>query len=253
MSIRRILTKPISIFVIGALFGVLLTTILFSIATRDSGLIAWASDFARNIGAVMIGVVLIFFLIGLIEGNRGTSAFQKFLIKNARSKDKSIARNAVRELRDQGWLAGKHGVLQTMELDFADLQGTDLSHANLHQSTLRFANLSHCDFRHTDMTGANLVYANLQGARFLANATFDEHTVLPDAKQYQGDGEENDNTVYHYKYWTAGHNWAEYITGEIYQNFDDEWKRRMGWVEPDIWKKQNDWWGIIEWDNRRQA
>jgi uncharacterized protein YjbI with pentapeptide repeats len=77
---------------------------------------------------------------------------QADLVLRMGSTDNATALNAVRELRNRGWL--ENGSLRGKVFTKANLQGVDLTRADLQGSKLNWANLKEAD----------LTYANLQGA-----------------------------------------------------------------------------------------
>ncbi len=84
---------------------------------------------------------------------------QKDLIRQMGSPNNLTGLDAVRELRDMGWLTD--GSLNGKAFSNANLQEANLSHADLQQAKLNWANL-----KEADLTEANLEGADLSGAHF---------------------------------------------------------------------------------------
>lgn len=120
------------------------------------------------------------------------------LVREARSNVNDVARQAINELWEHGWLSGHDGLLrgtdfyranlqgailglanlQGTQLVEANLQGADLVYANLQGARLGEANLQGANLRGANLQGANLVYANLQGADLL-RANLEHALILP--------------------------------------------------------------------------
>jgi uncharacterized protein YjbI with pentapeptide repeats len=82
----------------------------------------------------------------------------------------------------------------------ANLQGADLFKANLQGANLIAAKLQDADLGYANLQGADLRSANLKGAK-LDDASYDEKTVLPDAKYI---GIDDDGKDIFDKYYIAG-------------------------------------------------
>lgn len=91
------------------------------------------------------------------------------LIKQWRSKNDQLARQALDEIRRQGWLTD--GSLAGVSLYGAHLAGTDLRRARLPRAILSGIDLIGADLRGADFSGADMIDSNLSGAN-LTNAVF---------------------------------------------------------------------------------
>lgn len=166
--------------------------------------------FGLSVAVELVGAAATYFLLVRWVEERVEEEVEEQptdLIERMGSNVNAVAVAAADNLRQRGWLrdgsmrearllmANLHGAnlrdanLQEVNLWGADLGGADLWGADLRQSNLllanlqgarlRFANLQGANLWGAELQGANLLQANLQGAR-LAEAWFDEHTVLPD-------------------------------------------------------------------------
>ncbi len=166
--------------------------------------------FGLSLAVELIGATATYFLLVRWVEERVEEEAEEHpadLIERMGSNVNAVALAAADNLRQRGWLrdgamrearllmANLRGAnlrdanMQEANLWGADLQGADLWGAdlrlanlllaNLQGARLRFANLQGANLWGADLQGANLLQANLQGAR-LAEAWFNEHTVLPD-------------------------------------------------------------------------
>jgi uncharacterized protein YjbI with pentapeptide repeats len=108
--------------------------------------------------------------------------------------------------------------LQGGDLRETNLQGADLREANLRGADLREANLQAATLWRANLQGTNLGGVNLIGTKDIETATFDEKTVLPDAKRLQNEQggyprDENGGYIYD-KYWTPKTDMTRYTNPE---------------------------------------
>lgn len=161
--------------VLGILLGMAVASSLAGLWGSEQG---WAA-FLLNLGTSLIGAVMTYVLIDLVLG---MAQYKETLIRKMGSRVNDVAREAVEELRDEGWL--KDGSLQGAKLtganlecanlEIANLQGTNLAFANLKKGNLFFTNLQRADLTgaclqgafmlEINLAGANLERANLEGA-----------------------------------------------------------------------------------------
>lgn len=154
----------IAFFVLGALSMLALLSLGLSLGTAGGNVFAWVSDFSQNFSTEMIGAVLTFGLFGLADRTRLTQTYKQTLLRNARSEVNAVALQAIEELREHDWLAGRNGLLKGALLQNANLQDANLLRANLQNATLRYTNLMGSRLELAELVGANLEGANLQGA-----------------------------------------------------------------------------------------
>jgi uncharacterized protein YjbI with pentapeptide repeats len=125
------------------------------------------------------------------------------------TKDNRIALQAIRELRDRGWL--EDGALQgaafcKVNIHDANLENADLCCAGFHQANLSWADLSNADLRaaklslcdlsgsnmkNTKLDSADLYKANLRGARNLTDEQLRKVSrlcgaIMPNGALYDG-------------------------------------------------------------------
>ncbi len=154
---------------------------------------------------------------------------KQHLIRDMSSRVNSIAVKAAEELRRENWLqdGSLHGAnlsyavlhdaymrnadlqevdlakahLQRAKLNKADLARAILERANLESARLNDADLTEVDmeaanlqkayFRNAILHGANFQYASLRDTEGLENASFDEHTILPNGDHWHKDYDVN--------------------------------------------------------------
>jgi len=133
-----------------------------------------------SIGITVLGVDIAYAL-------RDKKRLRERLKREAGSRSNAIAIGAVEWLRAEGWLQGDDGLLKGEEtvLNYANLQGANLTRANLQGTKLVQAKLQGTDLFQANLCGASLYGANLckaqlQGAN-LSNANL-KSADLRDAK-----------------------------------------------------------------------
>lgn len=130
--------------------------------------------------SVALTVLVVDFFARKREEQRRQQETQQRLTREAGSLDNATAINALREIKDRGWLNGGLSLLAGMTLRDARLTNADLSEANLQNTT----------FLRTDLTGANLDGVVLNGGNLAAcqldGASFNE-ARLRGVKAYETD------------------------------------------------------------------
>lgn len=140
------------------------------------------------------------------------AALQGRLITEAGSINNATARNAIDSLRSLGWLTKKDKVqaLRGVNLEFADLDSTDLSEGFLAGANLRRANLSFADLRDADLSAANLAVVNLRNAHLESANLSDANLSQADLHNAQLDDTHLDNAQFHAETRLPdGRNWSE--------------------------------------------
>lgn len=147
------------------------------------------ASFAGGLSTELFGAVLTFIVIDILI-NRAEKAEESAATANARiqqlildmaSQNNHVAKQAVNELRREGWLtdgslqgaALRHindigdGYLLGIELRQADLQQADLNNAKLQMADLEYAQLQQADLIGADLQSASLYGANLTHAQMI--------------------------------------------------------------------------------------
>jgi hypothetical protein len=136
----------------------------------------------KEISPELIGIGITVLIIDNANESIKRREEKKRLILQMGSPDNAFVREAVRQLRERGWLMD--GSLSKANLHRANLSGADLSNAVMIGVNLEGAELEGCDLTQADLSAANLLKAilrqadlsdaNLEGARMeyadLANA-----------------------------------------------------------------------------------
>jgi len=86
------------------------------------------------------------------------------LVWEVGSGSNEFAKNAIGQMRYEGWLTGKNGLLKGEFLSNANLQNANLRNANLRRADLQDALLYKADLSYSKLRKANLRGAKLQGA-----------------------------------------------------------------------------------------
>lgn len=121
-------------------------------------------SFLVEFRAELIGAGIATLLIGNASQAAQIQEEKKRLILQMGSPDHSFAIEAVRQLRQQGWI--EDGSLKGADLAGVDLSGVGLGQANMSGATLIGANFSLAKFFKANLSGANFYEANLSRANF---------------------------------------------------------------------------------------
>ncbi len=134
----------------------------------------FVSDFYANGGAELLSIAITVLVIETLSERRSNRIEKQRLIAEMGSLDATTTRNAVRQLRANGWLYD--GSLNSADLNEANLDGTDLRNANIERANLQSAKLNHSrldnacirdsNFAHAELNKANLTNTDLQNANF---------------------------------------------------------------------------------------
>jgi uncharacterized protein YjbI with pentapeptide repeats len=122
------------------------------------------------------------------------------------------------------WVDLRGSSLKKAILNGANLEKANLSGANLEEANLREVNMEGANLYHANLIGAGLRGANLKGAN-LSHVTFDEKTLLPDAK-YQG-MDESWQPIYD-KYWTPDTDMTRYTDPNHPDFWQPDWVKNQG-------------------------
>lgn len=184
-----------------ALFAVLTVIGLGVFYLADKSLIG---GYWTNIISTVLGAVLTIVILDKRNDYRAEREFKERLILQMGSPDNTFAVEAVRLLRQKGWLEDgslkkamlwkanlkdanlKRAILQNADLWGANLQSSDLRTANLESADLWESNLQNADLKKANLQRSNLWEANLQGAD-LTGVEFSLDTVLPDTSHWTPD------------------------------------------------------------------
>lgn len=173
------------------------------------GSLIFGSGYFTNVYTEALSVIATIAVLNRLSDWREMRQRKARLCREAYSRDNSTALNAIDWLRAEEWLCLEHaehllaGIkMSRANLENAYLYGADLHAVNFYKATLakadlsqsdmgetylHRANLSHASMFGTDLRGAVLWNANLRQVKHLDKATFDETTVLPDARPLQDD------------------------------------------------------------------
>mgnify|MGYP000185296155 CR=1 FL=1 len=194
--------EPEEIVVMGmVIFGTGLAVIGF----RKNG-IAYFGEFNVNLVTEIISILFTIFILNRLQARRLKQSEKDALVLQMGSPDNTFAIEAVRQLRNKGWLEGvtlqkanlnytnlsnanlyganlNNASLIKARLHSANLSNANLSNASLHEAKLGRAylikaDLSNADLRDADLRGAYLTGADLTGAK-LSNTKYDHQTVWP--------------------------------------------------------------------------
>lgn len=191
--------RPFYVLLGAVVLVTLITVALREIANNDE-------NFDLNLATEIVGILITVGVIEWFNQRRDENRLKRQLVMDAGSLSNEKALDAIHQLRRNGWLEGDNGLLKGADLNDANLQGVNLAGANMQQVTLWSANLQNAalwsaNLQNATLIGANLHngalwganlqgtdlgYVNLEGVG-LADAQFDEATILPDGSHWTPD------------------------------------------------------------------
>ena len=125
------------------------------------------ADFYANISAELASIAITVLIIDSLYRHREREREKEHLIRQLRSADVGIAREALEGLRMQGWLKDgtlRGSFLRGANLPEADLEEAILEEADLQETNLMGSNLQRTRLRAASLQNSNLWGSNLQGA-----------------------------------------------------------------------------------------
>ena len=163
-------TVPRAVVAIVAVF------VLIGFITGAAGSLSQGNTFGEFVGdlyanvstemvSIGITVAITVLIIDQLYQRRETAREKRDLILQMGSPDNAFAREAVRQLRAQGWGFGNDNSLRGADLRKANLQEATLWEANLQEAYLAEANLQKANLWEANLQEANLIFANLQRAQ----------------------------------------------------------------------------------------
>jgi len=120
------------------------------------------SDFYANAATELLSIAITVLIIDRLYARRSANEEKDRIIRQLASPSNEFALEAVRLASERRWLYDHS--LMSANLRRANLEGADLTNANLIIADLPSANLAGADLAHATLVGANLAYANLEGA-----------------------------------------------------------------------------------------
>lgn len=118
--------------------------------------------FYENIHAELIGIGVTVLILGNANQAIRIKQEKRRLILQMGSPDNAFVKEAVRQLRERGWLFD--GTVRGVYLRKANLQGVNLVQSNLKGADLYLANLKKAELRHIILESADLRRAELEDA-----------------------------------------------------------------------------------------
>jgi hypothetical protein len=171
------LLKRIKVFayvLIGLAILILISGLLITAFAPDNIWVRFVRDFYANcvtsLGSIGIGVLV----IDELRQRYGDETEKKRLISQMTSPHNMIATDAIRILRDRGWLdelIGKnfyYANLESAELYGANMSGSNFTYSKLKSANLNQAILDKGTFVETDLSFALLNDAKIRNAEFIS-------------------------------------------------------------------------------------
>lgn len=135
----------------------------------------YITDIYLDVRSELVGIGLTVIIIDIVRIILQTREEKNKLILQMGSSDNALARDAVRQLRNKGWL--EDGSLRNVDLIKADLEDADLSGADLIGAKLHNTNLINAKLIDANLSGAWLWLTRMQGAN-LEGAILNGATIL---------------------------------------------------------------------------
>ena len=131
-------------------------------------------DYHMNLFTEGMGIVATVIIINRWYVHRDRERLKRRLVREAGSRSNDIARSAIGQLHDEGWLEGDDGLLREANLSGANWENMKgLHRANLQGAKLESANLKKASLSEVNLQEANLFYANLENV-YLSRANLQE-------------------------------------------------------------------------------
>lgn len=141
-----------------------------------SGLFPGDSGYSVNIYTEILSVFFTIFVLNLLQERRDerrrVDDLKERLVREVRSQSPEVAKAAISELGENGWLEGDKGLLKGQNLtgvQLADAKlsginfaGANLANANFHSAILERVTLEEANLEFADLRHANLSFANMQ-------------------------------------------------------------------------------------------
>ena len=127
-------------------------------------------DYPMNLFTEAMGIAATVFVVNRWYVHRDRERLKRRLVREAGSRSNDLARSAIGQLHDEGWLKGDDGLLREASLSRANwenmegLHRANLQDANLRNANLKNASLSEANLQEARLFGANLENANLSDA-----------------------------------------------------------------------------------------
>ena len=139
----------------------------------------FVGDFYANMAAELASIAITVLIIDTLNDRRVTALEKQKLIFQMGSPINSTSREAIRELRQRGWL--QNGALR----------GASLAWSNLKDANIRRADLREIDFTGVLIEGTHLQKSILDGSKGLGPEQFVQlrylvGAILPDGTRYDG-------------------------------------------------------------------
>ncbi|MFZ4828025.1 MAG: pentapeptide repeat-containing protein [Phototrophicaceae bacterium] len=122
-------------------------------------------DFWMSVFMEILSIMVTTVLLGMWDSRRKEQELKDELTFEASSHANETVKLAIDRLRYLGWLEGKRGLLQGVDLSGAHMQGAKLARANLQGSVLEDALLQNADLAEAILRNVQLSRANLANVR----------------------------------------------------------------------------------------
>jgi hypothetical protein len=123
-----------------------------------------------NLYTEVLSIAVTVFILDYLNRRRdehnAERALKEQLVRDAGSTSNEVAKNAIHQLRKQGWLEGENGLLKRENLSRANLEDANLEGASLADVNLTFANLKNADLKVADISNSDLSFSKFEQARF---------------------------------------------------------------------------------------
>ena len=151
-----------------------------------------ADGYTTNLYTEFISIGVTVFILDFLnrrrDDRRRVEDLKAQLLRQVRSPENSVAKHAIHEMRERGWLGGKDGLLRKSDLKFANLakvdfwrtnfEGADLMGAILDGARLTNSNMKKASFVYSSLVSADLGYSNLEDANLLGSNLTNANLIL---------------------------------------------------------------------------
>lgn len=167
MNKRRFNTEMFIRFDLPIIGIILVAAVLFVLGQTYFGVgkVYEGYDFWMSVFMEILSIMVTTVLLGIWDSRRKELELKDELTFEASSHSNETVKLAIDRLRYLGWLEGKGGLLQGVDLTGAHMQGAKLAKANLQNSLLENALLQNADLAEAVLRNVQLARANLANAR----------------------------------------------------------------------------------------
>lgn len=153
-----------------ALILISVLAVLFKVGRDDIARDDYSLNLYTELLGVIVSVVITVFVIDELnrrrDDRRRKEELKERLLREAKSPEPTIARNAFHEMTERELIYGEESILRGANLKGASPVDVDLTGATMDGVNLEMTNFSNCSFKYANLEGAKLRSADLTHSHF---------------------------------------------------------------------------------------